>query len=67
MFTKELYEGNKFCLLDIPQDFMLVINNILVHKRRLFCMFQTARASLFPGTVKLMTSMKSCEYPADRI
>lgn len=26
MFTKEFYEGNKFCLLDMPQDFMFVIN-----------------------------------------
>ena len=26
MFTKEFYEGSKFCLSDIPQDFMLVVN-----------------------------------------
>jgi conjugal transfer ATP-binding protein TraC len=26
MFTKEFYEGRRFCLLDIPLDFSLVIN-----------------------------------------
>lgn len=26
MFTREFYEGAKFCLLDLPQDFMLVMN-----------------------------------------
>ncbi len=26
MFTKEFYDGNRFCLLDIPQDFMMVVN-----------------------------------------